>query len=54
MAELKTKPTGASVSAFLQSIPDARRRKDCTTAARLMSRLMLETLIDKSVKRFKT
>ena len=39
MAELKTKPTGESVSAFLQSIPDERRRKDCTTVARLMSRL---------------
>lgn len=39
MAELKTKPTGASVKAFLQSIPDAGRRKDCTTIARMMSRI---------------
>jgi hypothetical protein len=39
MAELKTRPTGESVRDFLQSIPDERRRKDCTIVARLMSRL---------------
>ena len=39
MAELKTKPTGASVDAFLRSIADEGRRKDCTTVARLMSRI---------------
>ena len=38
MAELKTKPTDASVDQFLQSIADDGRRKDCTTVARLMSR----------------
>ena len=38
MAELKTKPTDASVDQFLRSIADDGRRKDCTTVARLMSR----------------
>lgn len=38
MAELKTKPTGASVDAFLRSIPDEGRRKDCTIVSRMMSR----------------
>ena len=36
MAELKTKPTAASVEAFLEAIPDARRRQDCRTIAGLM------------------
>src|SRR5262245_55240842 len=38
MAELKTKPTGASVDAFLSSIPAEGRRKDCTIVSRMMSR----------------
>ena len=38
MAELKTKPTGASVSSFLNSIPDDERRKDCKAVAALMQK----------------
>ncbi len=36
MAELKTKKNKASVKEFIQSIPDAGRRKDCFTILRLM------------------
>jgi len=36
MAEAKTQPTRASVSAFLDAIADPARRKDCTNIARLM------------------
>lgn len=36
MAELKTKPTGASVESFLNSIADEQRRADCLAVARLM------------------
>jgi hypothetical protein len=36
MAELKTKPTRASVAAFLKAIPDAKRRQDCRTVAKMM------------------
>jgi len=36
MAELKTKPTKISVSAFVKAIPDPERRKDCTTLLRIM------------------
>ncbi len=36
MAEAKTKPTGASVAAFLAAIPDEERRRDCRTVAKLM------------------
>lgn len=36
MAELKTKQTGASVAEFLAAIPDAERRADCGTIAKLM------------------
>ena len=39
MAELKTRPTGASVSEFLAGIQDERRRKDCTEVAKIMKRL---------------
>jgi hypothetical protein len=39
MAELKTKPTAVSVSAFLKRIPDEARRKDCLTLVRLMKRV---------------
>ena len=36
MAELKTKKTKASVSAFLNKIADAQRRKDCQTVLDFM------------------
>lgn len=36
MAELKTKETKASVSAFLNKIPDAARREDCFAVAEIM------------------
>ncbi len=36
MAELKTSKTQASVSAFLNAIPDLARRKDCKTVLALM------------------
>jgi hypothetical protein len=35
-AELKTKPTPASVHSFLQGIAHPRRRQDCITVAALM------------------
>src|SRR5687768_6629877 len=36
MAELKTKPTAASVTAFLAGIEDDERRRDCKTLVKLM------------------
>lgn len=36
MAELKTRPTGGSVTAFLAGIADEQRRKDCRALVRLM------------------
>ena len=36
MADAKTKPTEASVSAYLDAIPDAGRRADCAVLADLM------------------
>jgi len=36
MAELKTKRNDASVVAFLDSIPDEQRRKDCRTVLKMM------------------
>ena len=36
MAELKTKQTDESVEAFLNRIPDERRRKDCFLVLKLM------------------
>ena len=36
MAEIKTKKTGASVANFLKSIPDAQKREDCRTIAKMM------------------
>ena len=36
MAEPKTKPNRASVSAFLNAIEDPDRRRDCKTIAKLM------------------
>ena len=38
MAELKTKPSKASVKAFLNKISDAQRRQDCQTVCDLMQR----------------
>ena len=38
MAELKTKATRASVSAFLETIPDANRRRDCKALVRMMKK----------------
>ena len=36
MAELKTKPTEASVKEFLNKIPDKERRDDCFAIAKMM------------------
>jgi hypothetical protein len=36
MAELKTKPTKASVEAFLKRIADDGRREDCVTLVKIM------------------
>jgi hypothetical protein len=36
MAENKTKATDASVQAFLEAVPDERKREDCFTLAQLM------------------
>jgi hypothetical protein len=38
VAELKTRKTGASVSEFINSIDDDRRRKDCKAIAALMQK----------------
>lgn len=38
MAELKTKPTKASVREFLDSVDDEERRKDCYTVAKIMEK----------------
>lgn len=38
MAELKTRPTGASVTAYLEAIEDESRRSDCKAIAALMAR----------------
>lgn len=39
MAELKTKPTQASVKEFLNQIPDTERREDCFTIAKMMEEI---------------
>jgi hypothetical protein len=39
MAEPKTQPTTASVTAFLDQIADPARRKDCKAVARLMRKV---------------
>lgn len=36
MAEPKTRPTNASVQAFLKAVPDEARRKDCFTVLKIM------------------
>jgi hypothetical protein len=38
MAEPKTKPTKASVKAFLDGVSDEARRKDCLTVMKIMKR----------------
>jgi uncharacterized protein DUF1801 len=38
MAELKTKPTTVSVSKFLESVPDASKRRDCKALIQLMKK----------------
>ena len=38
MAELKTKPTGASVAAFLNGIENEKRRRDCKALAAMMQK----------------
>jgi hypothetical protein len=38
MAQLKTRPTRASVSAFLAAIPDPGRRADCRKVAAILRR----------------
>lgn len=43
MAELKTKPTGRSVDAFLESVLPEERRKDCVKLAAMMRRVTGET-----------
>lgn len=40
MAELKTKPTGASVEAYLDTIADPRHRADCAAISALMKKVM--------------
>ena len=39
MAELKTKPTQASVKEFLNQIPDKERREDCFAVAKIMEEI---------------
>src|SRR5215216_2915334 len=39
MAELKTKPTEASVKEFLNQIPDKERREDCFAVAKIMKEI---------------
>ena len=38
MAELKTKPTDASVNAYLSAIPDEQRQEECQVIAEMMQR----------------
>ena len=39
MAEAKTKPTKASVTQFINKIPDAGRREDCFAIAKMMEEI---------------
>ena len=39
MAEAKTKPTKESVAGFIKKIPDAQRREDCLTLAKMMEEI---------------
>lgn len=38
MAELKTRPTGTSVTAFIDSLDDPQARKDCKALVKVMRR----------------
>jgi len=38
MAELKTKPTTASVSDFLETVDDEERRRDCLAVVKIMQK----------------
>jgi hypothetical protein len=42
MAELKTKASNADVTAFLNSVEDENKRKDCFTLLQLMKRITKE------------
>jgi uncharacterized protein DUF1801 len=39
MAELKTKPTGASVEKFINQVSDETRREDCFRVAKMMEEI---------------
>ena len=39
MAENKTKPTEKSAAEFIAALPNAARRKDCETIAKMMKRV---------------
>ncbi len=39
MSDLKTRPTGASVDAYLEQIADEARREDCRTLVRIMKKV---------------
>ncbi len=39
MAENKTRPTGASVEAYIATVADEERRRDCEILASLMTRV---------------
>ena len=63
MAELKTRPAGGSVTAFIAAIDDPQKRKDARQVGAMMrlsdvDEVVLEDLIHKSVqlmcKRYQT
>ena len=45
MAEIKTKPTGADVTAFLYAVPDETRRRDGHSMRALMERITGEPAV---------
>ncbi len=45
MAEIKTKPTGADVTAFLDAVPDETRRRDGHSMRALMERITGEPAV---------
>lgn len=45
MAEIKTKPTGADVTAFLDAVPDVTRRRDGHSMRELMERITGEPAV---------
>ncbi|HEY1112541.1 MAG TPA: DUF1801 domain-containing protein [Chitinophagaceae bacterium] len=61
VAEIKTKPTAASVEDFINSIPDAQKRKDSQVLLQMMEKAQKEapqmwggSLIGFGVKRYKS